>query len=137
VPIKSAEEQTAGMFLKTQGFPCASEARRRTPWVLTGWARDHRGDRPDSGAKQCQTARRPRQASTSSHSRLASGDEQANWNAHRKDRDARHQIVEALKADDVAHRLTTIPGVGPITTATARAIVQDPAAFRTGRDLCA
>lgn len=41
------------------------------------------------------------------------------------------------KADDAARRLTTIPGVGPIIAATVRAAVQDPAAFRTGRDLAA
>ncbi len=47
------------------------------------------------------------------------------------------QIVAAVKADDAARRLTTIPGVGPIIAATVRAAVQDPAAFRTGRDLAA
>ncbi len=47
------------------------------------------------------------------------------------------KIVAAVKADDAARRLTTIPGVGPIIAATVRAAVQDPAAFRTGRDLAA
>lgn len=47
------------------------------------------------------------------------------------------KIVTAVKADDTARRLTTIPGVGPIIAATVRATVQDPAAFRTGRDLAA
>jgi transposase len=47
------------------------------------------------------------------------------------------QIVAAVKADDAARRLTTIPGVGPVIAATVRAAVQDPAAFRTGRDLAA
>lgn len=47
------------------------------------------------------------------------------------------QIITAVKADDTARRLTTIPGVGPIIAATVRAAVQDPAAFRTGRDLAA
>jgi transposase len=47
------------------------------------------------------------------------------------------KIVAAVKADDAARRLTTIPGVGPIIAATVRATVQDPAAFRTGRDLAA
>lgn len=42
-----------------------------------------------------------------------------------------------MKADDAARRLTTIPGVGPIIAATVRATVQDPTAFRTGRDLAA
>ncbi|PAY07360.1 IS110 family transposase [Bradyrhizobium sp. UFLA03-84] len=47
------------------------------------------------------------------------------------------KIVAAVKADDAARRLTTIPGVGPIIAATVRATVQNPAAFRTGRDLAA
>jgi len=47
------------------------------------------------------------------------------------------KIIAAVKADDAARRLTTIPGVGPIIAATVRAAVQDPAAFRTGRDLAA
>ena len=42
-----------------------------------------------------------------------------------------------LKADETARRLTSIPGVGPIIAATARAVIQDPAAFRSGRDLAA
>ncbi|MBB4346200.1 hypothetical protein GGE56_007694 [Rhizobium leguminosarum] len=39
------------------------------------------------------------------------------------------KIVVAVKADDAARRLTTIPGVGPIIAATVRTVVQDPAAF--------
>jgi transposase len=47
------------------------------------------------------------------------------------------KIVAAVKADDTARRLTTIPGVGPIIAAAVRAAIQDPAAFPTGRDLAA
>lgn len=47
------------------------------------------------------------------------------------------KIVAAVKADEAARRLTTIPGVGPIIAASVRAAVPDPAAFRTGRDLAA
>lgn len=47
------------------------------------------------------------------------------------------KIIAAVKADDAARRLTTIPGVGPIIAATVRVAVQNPAAFRTGRDLAA
>ena len=45
------------------------------------------------------------------------------------------KIVATVKADEAARRLTSIPGVGPIIAATVRATIQDPAAFRTGRDL--
>ncbi|ABE41157.1 transposase IS116/IS110/IS902 [Rhodopseudomonas palustris BisB5] len=47
------------------------------------------------------------------------------------------KIMAAVKNDEAARRLTTIPGVGPIIAATVRATIQDPAAFRTGRDLAA
>jgi len=47
------------------------------------------------------------------------------------------KIVAVVKADDTARRLTTIPGVRPIIAATVRVAVQDPSAFRTGRDLAA
>jgi len=47
------------------------------------------------------------------------------------------QIVNAVKADDTARRLTSIPGVGPIIAASTRAAVQDPGSFRTGRDFAA
>lgn len=47
------------------------------------------------------------------------------------------RIVATVKADEAARRLTSIPGVGPIIAATVRATIQDPAAFRTGRDLAA
>lgn len=47
------------------------------------------------------------------------------------------KIVTAVKADNTARRLTSIPGVGPIIAATVRATIQDPAVFRTGRDLAA
>lgn len=47
------------------------------------------------------------------------------------------KIVKAVKEDETARRLTSIPGVGPIIAASVRATIQDPGAFRTGRDLAA
>ncbi|MER9338841.1 IS110 family transposase [Mesorhizobium sp. M0293] len=47
------------------------------------------------------------------------------------------KIVAAVKNDETARRLTSIPGVGPIIAATVLATIHDPAAFRTGRDLAA
>lgn len=46
-------------------------------------------------------------------------------------------IVSSVRQDDVSRRLTSIPGVGPITAAAVRALVPDPAGFRTGRDFAA
>jgi transposase len=51
----------------------------------------------------------------------------------RLDRD----ILASVKADEVARRLTSIPGVGPLIAATVRATVQDPRVFRSGRDFAA
>lgn len=47
------------------------------------------------------------------------------------------QILAAVRTDGAARRLTAIPGVGPIIAATVRAVVPDPAGFRTGRDFAA
>jgi len=47
------------------------------------------------------------------------------------------KIVAAVKANEAARRLTSIPGVGPIIAATVRATIQDPAAFKTSPDLAA
>lgn len=46
-------------------------------------------------------------------------------------------IVSSVREDDVSRRLTSIPGVGPIAAAAVRALVPDPAGFRTGRDFAA
>lgn len=51
----------------------------------------------------------------------------------RLDRD----ILASVKADEIARRLTSIPGVGPLIAATVRATVQDPRVFRSGRDFAA
>ena len=47
------------------------------------------------------------------------------------------EIRKGIQADDVARRLTTIPGVGPIIAATVRAVVHDAGGFKSGRDLAA
>jgi transposase len=47
------------------------------------------------------------------------------------------KILETVRKDESARRLTAIPGVGPIIAATVRAIVPDPTGFRTGRDFAA
>lgn len=47
------------------------------------------------------------------------------------------KIVATVRQDEVARRLTAIPGVGPITAATVRAAVPHPGGFRSGRDFAA
>ena len=51
--------------------------------------------------------------------------------------DLDRKIVAAVRQDEVARRLTAIPGVGPIIAATVRAAVPDPGGFRSGRDFAA
>jgi transposase len=47
------------------------------------------------------------------------------------------EINRRSKADPVAQRLMTIPGVGPITATAITALVPAPGSFRTGRDFAA
>jgi len=47
------------------------------------------------------------------------------------------QIVSEVRADDTMRRLSTIPGIGPITAATIQALVPDPGAFVSGRHFAA
>lgn len=47
------------------------------------------------------------------------------------------EINRRSKADPVARRLMTIPGVGPIASTAITALVPAPEGFRTGRDFAA
>ena len=47
------------------------------------------------------------------------------------------EIVAGAKRDEDMRRLTTIPGVGPITAASTKALVPDPGGFKSGRHLAA
>jgi transposase len=47
------------------------------------------------------------------------------------------EIVARTRADPVARRLATIPGIGPIIASQITATVPDPSIFRSGRDLAA
>lgn len=47
------------------------------------------------------------------------------------------EIARRAKADDVARRLMTIPGVGPITATAMAALAPPPDMFRRGRDFAA
>jgi transposase len=47
------------------------------------------------------------------------------------------EIVAEVRRDDTMRRLATIPGIGPITAATIRALVPDPGAFKSGRHFAA
>ncbi|HXP05005.1 MAG TPA: IS110 family transposase [Stellaceae bacterium] len=47
------------------------------------------------------------------------------------------EIVARTRADPVARRLATIPGIGPIIASRITATVPDPSVFRSGRDFAA
>ena len=47
------------------------------------------------------------------------------------------EIVAEVRRDDTMRRLSTIPGIGPITAATIQALVPDPSAFTSGRHFAA
>lgn len=47
------------------------------------------------------------------------------------------QIKAQVKGDDLARRLATIPGIGPITASAIVATVRDPSAFASGREFAA
>ena len=47
------------------------------------------------------------------------------------------EIARRAKEDEVARRLMTIPGIGPVTAAALAALAPDPQAFRCGRDFSA
>src|SRR4029453_13818650 len=47
------------------------------------------------------------------------------------------EITRRAKADPVAHRLMTIPGIGPIAATAIIALVPAPEGFRAGRDFAA
>jgi transposase len=47
------------------------------------------------------------------------------------------EIVAGAKRDEDMRRLATIPGVGPITAASIKALVSDPGGFKSGRHFAA
>ncbi len=55
----------------------------------------------------------------------------------RQAKDLEREIVRLHRQDEVAKRLATIPGVGPITASALSASIGDPRLFRTGRHLSA
>lgn len=139
VPVKSPEEQAAGMVLKTRELLVRQRSQT---------ANAMRGHMAELGiiaaAGMTSIAKliailRDDQDGRLPHSAKAALLEMADQIERLTERvevlDSK--IIAAVKADDAARRLTTIPGVGPIIAATVRAAVQDPAAFRTGRDLAA
>src|SRR4051794_39323323 len=51
--------------------------------------------------------------------------------------DLDREIIQRAKADETAHRLMTIPGIGPVTAVALTALAPPAQTFRRGRDFAA
>ena len=139
VPIKTADQQGAGMMLKTRDL--LVRQRSQTANAL----RAHMSELGivtaagmASIAKLIDLIRNESEGQIPDVAQralieMAEQIEALDVRVERLDR----QIIAAVKGDEDARRLTSIPGVGPIIAATVRAAVQDPLGFRTGRDFAA
>ena len=139
VPIKSREEQAAGMILKAREL--LIRQRSQTANAL----RSHMAEMGivaatgmTSIAKLIAILRDEADARLPDAARLALKElaaqiEGLTTRIEKLDR----VILATVKNDEAARRLTSIPGVGPLIAATVRAAVQDPSGFRTGRDFAA
>jgi transposase len=139
VPIKSAEQQAAGMGLKTR------ELLVRQRVQATNALRGHLAELGvvapkgrTSIAKLLEIIGDQQDTSIPAVARMALQElvaqiQELTARVERLDQ----EVVAAVKADTDARRLTSIPGVGPIIAATVKAVVPDPAGFRSGRDFAA
>lgn len=139
VPVKSVEQQAAAMVLKTRGLLVrqqtqvinALRAHLSELGVVAGTGVAKVASlieivRDETGARLPQAAR---------FALLAIAD-QIKALARQIDRLEREVVAEAKRDKDM-RRLTTIPGVGAITAAAIKALVPDPAGFKSGRHLAA
>jgi transposase len=138
VPIKSSAEQAAGMVLKTRDL----FIRQRTQ--TTNALRSHMAEMGIVAATGMTSiakliailreddARLPN-AARFALLEMAAQIEGLTTRIEKLDK----EILATVKDDEIARRLMSIPGVGPLIAATVRATVQDPTSFPTGRDLAA
>ncbi len=139
VPIKSAEQQAAGMVLKTREL--LVRQRSQTANALRAHMMEF-GVATAKGMasleKLADTIRDPEWRIIPDVARRALLEmvEQIDaLSARIEGLDA--DIRKSVQADEAARRLTTVPGVGPIIAATVRAVVHDAGGFKTGRDFAA
>jgi transposase len=139
VPIKTVEQQAAGMGLKTRDLL----VRQRVQ--LTNALRGHMAElgvvapqgRTSIG-RLLEVIADHKDTNIPEVARMALQElvaqiRELTGRVERLDQD----VVAAVKADKDARRLISIPGVGPIIAATVKAVVPDPAGFRSGRDFAA
>jgi len=139
VPIKSAEQQAAGLVLKTRDLLVRQRSQTANAF------RAHMMEFGIAAAKGmasleklAEAIRDPEYHAIPDAARQALLEMVEQIDAlssriERLDDDIRKCVTE----DETARRLTTIPGVGPIIAATVRAVVHDAHGFKTGRNFAA
>lgn len=138
VPIKTAEQQAAGMLLKTRDLL----ARQRSQ--LANAFRSHLSELGivastgitsiDKLADMVRDADCP--LPDLARRALLEMAEQLDLLSERIER-LDDSIRAGIKSDEAGERLTSIPSVGPLIAATVRASVHDPRGFKRGRDFAA
>ncbi|MBB5536463.1 IS110 family transposase [Rhizobium giardinii] len=139
VPVKSAEQQAAGMVLKTR----ALLVRQQTQAINA--LRAHLSDLgiiAGIGTTKIvglmaivrdETDKRLPKAARFALTTIADQIEALALQINKLER----ELVAEAKRDQDMRRLTTIPGVGAITAASIKALIPDPSGFKSGRHLAA
>ena len=139
VPVKSIEQQTAAIILKTRGLL----VRQKTQAINA--LRAHLselgivvGSGTGKVAALIEIVRDDTDARLPSAARFAlSAIADQIEVLHARSPGSKQEIIAEAKRDKDMRRLTTIPGVGAITAASIKALVPDPAGFKSGRHLAA
>lgn len=138
VPVKSAEQQAAGMVFKTRDL----FVRQKTQAInaLRGHLAEHGVVAPQGSIhlKRLQLALMDEERAIPEAVRLHAelileqiADLQIRIDKLEK------EIAATSRSNEIAARLMTIPGIGPVTAAAILALAPHPSAFRRGRDFSA
>lgn len=138
VPIKSVEQQAAGMLLRPRDLLIRQRSQ------LANAFRAHMAELGIitalgmvSVAKLADKLRDPDSPLPSvARDALLEMAEQIDMLTSRIER-LDQDVMASVKTDETARRLTSIPGVGPLIAATICASINDIAAFKTSRDFAA
>lgn len=137
VPVKTVEQQAAGMVIKTRDL--LMRQRNQTINALRAHLAEL-GVVASAGkagiARLVAQIRNEDNLPASSRIALIELADQIEMLTNRIERLDR-EIIAAVRQDGDAKRLTSIPGVGPLIAATVKAVVPDISLFRTGRNFAA
>lgn len=139
VPVKSVEQQAAAIVLKTRSLLVRQQTQainalraHLSEFGIVVGAGVARVAGLVEIVRDETDARLPKAARFA----LSATADQIDSLASQIDRFQREIVAEAKRDQDM-RRLTTIPGVGAITAASIKALVPDPAGFKSGRHLAA